>query len=566
MIGSEIGHFRIVKQLGKGGMGEVFQAQDTKLGRDVALKFLSAELSDDPTFCERFLREAQAIAALNHPHICTIFETGEHEGRPFFAMEYLEGRTLKQLAADGPLEIELLTKVALQLADALHAAHAKEILHRDLKPANVIFDEQGSVKLFDFGLAKSIRLAADELDRTIDLGAQTTGSAAPEGAEAPRQSELTQTGSTLGTLAYMSPEQLRNEELDQRSDLFAFGLVLYEMATGVPAFGASSIAQLIDSVLNRDPEAAATLRPDLPASLDAVIRRLMQKNRADRFGSAAEVREALMLSSPPPAVTGTAASTSPTLTTLGRKRSPLWLIFFIVGACFLAAWIGAAAESLGSSDNEGMWLGALPALACFGLSWFVWWRSGRRLRAEAPERPVRLTRLEEQPTSRLWFWSYVLTWILALAMTAVLLKSGWRIWSQSESHPDVPGIVISALLAALFWFNVAKGRSWRDHPPSRKWREIEVHGSYAQILGNVSLLIADLEARVTGLNLEEGLIRATTSASLRTWGERVTFSITETRPGVFTVRIESECVLPFEVFELGKNAANLRRAVEQLAQ
>jgi tRNA A-37 threonylcarbamoyl transferase component Bud32 len=566
MIGPEVGQFRIVRKLGKGGMGEVFQARDTKLDRDVALKFLSEELSHDPTFCERFLREAQAIAALNHPHICTIFETGEQESRPFFAMEYLEGKTLKQLAAEGPLEIGLLTKVALQLADALHAAHSKKILHRDLKPANVIFGEQSGVKLFDFGLAKPIRLAGYELDQTVDLRAQTILSAVPEGADASRQGELTRTGSTAGTLAYMSPEQLRNEGLDQRSDLFAFGLVLYEMATGVPAFRGSSIAQLIDSVLNRDPEAPSTLRPDLPAALDSVIRRLMQKDRADRFGSAAETREALMLSSRQPAAAGSAATTTPFLTTLGRRRSPLWLVSLIVGACFLGAWIGAAAHRWVSSSEDVPWRGALPALACFGLSWFIWWRSGRRLRVEMREGPVRLTRLEEEPTNRLWIGMYVVVWALALGLTAVLIKDGWRIWSQDESRPETFGIVTTALFAVLFWFLVAKGRRWRDHSPSRRWREIEVHGSYAQILGNISLLIADLEARVTGLNLEEGLVRATTSANIRTWGERMTFTITEGRPGVFTVRIESECVLPFEVVELGKNAANLRKAVEQLAR
>ncbi len=563
MIGSEIGQFRIVKQLGKGGMGEVFQARDTKLGRYVALKFLSAELSDDPTFCERFLREAQAIAALNHPHICTIFETGEHEGRPFFAMEYLEGKTLKQLVADGPLEIELLTKVALQLADALHAAHAKEILHRDLKPANVIFDEKGSVKLFDFGLAKSIRSAPDDLDATIALGAQTTRPVALESTKVAPQGDLTQTGSTVGTLAYMSPEQLRNEELDQRSDLFAFGLVLYEMATGAPAFGGSSIAQVIDSVLNREPEPTTTVRPDLPASLDAVIRRLMKKNRADRFGSAGEAREALMLSSPPPPAAGSAASTSPFLTTFGRKRSPLWLILFLAGVYFLVFGVIAGR---GSSDNEGLWLGAVPALACFGLSWFSWWWSGRKLGSREPERPVRLTRLEEQPTNRLWFWLYIVFWVCAVAMTIVVPYGVWRIWSQAEPRPGTSDIVFRVLLAAFFWFVVAKGRRWRDHPPSHKWCEIEVHGSYAQILGNISLLIANLEARVTGLNLEEGLIRATTSASLRTVGERVTFSITETGPDVFAVRIESECIQPFEVIDFGKNAANLRKAAEQLAR
>ncbi len=566
MIGSEIGHFRIEKLLGKGGMGEVYLALDTKLGRQVGLKFLSAELSDDPTFCERFLREAQAIAALNHPHICTIFETGEHEGRPFFAMEYLQGKTLKQHAADGPLEVDLLTKVALQLADALHAAHAKEILHRDLKPANVILDEQGNVKLFDFGLAKSIQVAGGELDKTIDLAAQTTVQAVVGDADSTQPGELTQTGSTLGTLAYMSPEQLRNEDLDQRSDLFAFGLVLHEMATGAPAFEAHSIAQLIDSVLNRDPEAAATLRPDLPTVLGSVIRRLMSKKRADRIGSAAEVREALMLSSPSPAATEPRDTTSPTLTTLGRKRSPLWLFTILVGVTFLAAGIVFFAASEESSDGEWLWLGVLPALACFGLGWFIWWRSGRRLRAEATAKPVRLTRLEEQSTSRVWFWSTALTWVIALEITAMLLWDGWRIWTRHESDPSFVGIVINVLLSALFWFLIAKSRTWRHHPPTRKWREIEVHGSYAQILGNISLIIADLEARVTGLNLEEGLIRATTSASLRTWGERVSFAITETRPDLFTVRIESECVLYLEVIELGKNEANLRKAVEHLAR
>jgi serine/threonine protein kinase len=562
MIGSEVGHFLVLEKLGKGGMGEVYKAKDKKLARVVALKFLSPELSDNPVFSERFLREAQAVAALNHPHICTIFETGEHEGRPFFAMELLEGKTLKEMVADGPLDIAVLQSVALQLVDALHAAHSKDILHRDLKPANIICDEQGNVKLLDFGLAKTLKPVAGDLDETVILDDPALG----PGPDSMLKGSLTQTGSTLGTLVYMSPEQLRNEELDQRSDLFSLGLVLYEMATGRQAFSGNSIAGLINSILNDTVESPASLRPEVPAPMDSVIQRLLQKKREDRFSSSAETREALMLSSLPRASAQQGKPGASFLSTLGRKRSASWVAPGLLGVILLGVWIGLMTESM-SSETGWQWQQdseiGVAVLVLLPLACFLWWFGGRRLRDSGGV--VKIVRLEEQRTNHVWLASYILVWVLAILMTLVIGWDAWNTWVKDDQAPGVAAFLFNLPLAAVFWFSALKGRHWRDHSPSRKWREIEIHGSYAQILANISLTITDLEASVTGLDLEEGRIRATTSTNLRTWGEQITFTVRETGQGIYSVLLESESVMPFEWLDLGKNSANVRRAVERLA-